>query len=170
MDPPSGGAAGCASPPREVLPCPVLVPPRTFGAGGGTGQVPAQPCPHAWLPPNLAALWPPAPPSLVPERAAGSFPDSPFGAAPWPRAAARLPPGRERGCGFAPLWFWALGLRGGGDSRCWDEGTVTSTARAPLCLVRRGQASGQRLPGPCWEPGWTRQIWEGIGVGSASTP
>lgn len=56
----------------------------------------------------------------------------------------------------------SFGLHGGGDSRSWDKGTVTSIARAPSPLYGTGQARGQQLQ----EHGQDLEcFWENAGAG-----
>lgn len=56
----------------------------------------------------------------------------------------------------------SFGLHGGGDSRSWDKGTVTSMARAPSPLYGTGQARGQQLQ----EHGQDLEcFWENAGAG-----
>lgn len=70
---------------------------------------------------------------------------------------ALLLPGRALG-----LLSSSFELHGGGDSRCWDKGTVTSMARAPSALYGTGQAGSQQLQ----EHGQDLEcFWENAGAG-----
>lgn len=85
-------------------------------------------------------------------------PDSPGSlAAPPALICTRLLPGRA-----LALLRSSFGLQGGGDSRSWDKGTVTSMARAPCPLYGMGQARGQQLQ----EHGQDLEcFWESAGAG-----